>query len=228
MNKATFRCDRSALLFCSRVPPRDGPRIDQGDGAQAISSRVDCRRRFVTSLFAQGYRIQDDQGRTLADLWLRKATPSSEKPAGPKGAIQFPFLADGELVGVLQFATRRARLSRSAHRQGRLHDALRLAAGQWRSSGCEHLSRLFAVACPRRKIRSLARSCPQATRGAQRRIGRDEPSRRLPVARGTARLVEVSARGDSRRRKKYLERGCAAFPARSRDKASRSAFRSGS
>ena len=28
----------------------------------------------------------------------------SEKPAGPKGAVQFPFLADGELVGVLQFA----------------------------------------------------------------------------------------------------------------------------
>ena len=30
----------------------------------------------------------------------------SEKPAlasGPKGAVQFPFLADGELVGVLQF-----------------------------------------------------------------------------------------------------------------------------
>jgi hypothetical protein len=58
-----------------------------------------------SSLFAQGYRIQDDQGRTLMDLWLRKETPSSEKPAGPKGAIQFPFLADGELVGVLQFAT---------------------------------------------------------------------------------------------------------------------------
>jgi hypothetical protein len=50
-----------------------------------------------------GYRIQDDQGRTLLDLWLRKATPTSEKPAGPKGAVQFPFLADGELVGVLQF-----------------------------------------------------------------------------------------------------------------------------
>jgi hypothetical protein len=56
------------------------------------------------SLSAQGYRIQDKEGRTVADLWLRKATPAAEKPAGPKGAIQFPFLADGELLGVLQFA----------------------------------------------------------------------------------------------------------------------------
>jgi hypothetical protein len=55
-------------------------------------------------LNGQGYRIQDDQGRTFADIWLRKAIPSSEKPGEPKGAILFPFLADGEVVGVLQFA----------------------------------------------------------------------------------------------------------------------------
>lgn len=53
----------------------------------------------------QGFRIQVDQGRTLADIWLRKAIPVTAKPGGPSGAIQFPFLADGELVGVLQFAT---------------------------------------------------------------------------------------------------------------------------
>jgi hypothetical protein len=58
-----------------------------------------------STLFAQGYRVQDQQGRTLMDLWLRKETPSAEKPAGPKGPVQFPFLADGELIGVLQFAT---------------------------------------------------------------------------------------------------------------------------
>jgi hypothetical protein len=56
-------------------------------------------------LSGQGYRIQDDQGRTFADIWLRKAIPGSEKPGEPKGAILFPFLADGEVLGVLQFAT---------------------------------------------------------------------------------------------------------------------------
>ncbi|MFI5456765.1 MAG: hypothetical protein ACHRXM_15065 [Isosphaerales bacterium] len=53
----------------------------------------------------QGFRIQDDQGRTLADIWLRKAIPSTDEPAGPKGDVQFPFLAEGELLGLLQFAT---------------------------------------------------------------------------------------------------------------------------
>ena len=80
---------------------------------------------------------------------------------------------------------RGARLSRSAHREGRLHDALRLAAGQWRSSGREHLSRLFAASA--RGERSIAGPpAPQATRGAERRISRDEPPRRLSVAGGTA------------------------------------------
>jgi hypothetical protein len=51
----------------------------------------------------QGYRIQDDKGQTLADIWLRKSIPGSERPAGPKGQVLFPFLADGELIGILQF-----------------------------------------------------------------------------------------------------------------------------
>jgi len=58
-----------------------------------------------SAMNGQGFRIQDDQGRTLADIWLRKAVPSTGKPAGPKGAVQFPFLAEGELLGLLQFAT---------------------------------------------------------------------------------------------------------------------------
>ncbi len=53
----------------------------------------------------EGFRIQDDKGQTLAEIWLRKTIPASEKPAGPKGAVLFPFLADGELIGVLQYAS---------------------------------------------------------------------------------------------------------------------------
>ena len=37
-------------------------------------------------LNAEGFRIQDDKGQTLADIWLRKTIPASEKPSGPKGA----------------------------------------------------------------------------------------------------------------------------------------------
>jgi hypothetical protein len=58
-----------------------------------------------SALSGQGIRIQDGQGRTVADVWLCKAAPASEKPSGPKGEIQFSFLADGELLGILQFVS---------------------------------------------------------------------------------------------------------------------------
>jgi hypothetical protein len=54
-------------------------------------------------LAAEGYRVLDGQGKPYAEVWLRKAVPASEKPGGPKGAIQFPFLAEGELLGALRF-----------------------------------------------------------------------------------------------------------------------------
>jgi hypothetical protein len=52
-----------------------------------------------------GYRVTNAQGETLADIWLRRTVPSSDKPSGPKDTIQFPFLADGELLGVIRFAS---------------------------------------------------------------------------------------------------------------------------
>jgi len=55
-------------------------------------------------LEAQGYRIVDDQGKSYAEFWLRKATPAQGKPTGPKGAILFPVLREGELLGALRFA----------------------------------------------------------------------------------------------------------------------------
>ena len=56
---------------------------------------------IASGLNGQGYRITDDQGKPFGDVWLRKAVPTTARPAGAKGAIQFPFLAEGELLGVL-------------------------------------------------------------------------------------------------------------------------------
>jgi len=93
-----------SVVFCiwaTSVPGQESFKIsvlnEPPPGSIAAEVRI--------AISGQGFRIQDDQGRTMADIWLRKAIPSSEKPAGPKGAVQFPFLADGELLGVLQFAT---------------------------------------------------------------------------------------------------------------------------
>lgn len=55
------------------------------------------------ALSGEGYKVVDGQGKTYAEVWLRKAVPASETPGGPKGAVQFPFLAEGELLGALHF-----------------------------------------------------------------------------------------------------------------------------
>jgi len=56
------------------------------------------------TLGAGGHRVVDSQGKPLADLWLRKGIPASGKPAGPKGAVLYPVLAEGELLGAIRFA----------------------------------------------------------------------------------------------------------------------------
>ena len=57
---------------------------------------------IAPALIAQGYRIMDGQGKPYADLWLRKSVPASSRPSGSKGVIQFPFLMESELLGVIQ------------------------------------------------------------------------------------------------------------------------------
>ena len=55
------------------------------------------------TLNPEGLRIVDGQGKTYVDLWFRKATPASGKPAGPNGPVLFPTLKVGELIGALRF-----------------------------------------------------------------------------------------------------------------------------
>jgi hypothetical protein len=70
----------------------------KGPPPQSISAEI------RSALIPERHRIHDKEGQTIADLWFRKGVPGSEKPDGPKGAVQFPFLADGELIGVIHFA----------------------------------------------------------------------------------------------------------------------------
>jgi len=55
------------------------------------------------TLNPEGYRVQNGKGKPLVDLWLRKAVAATGKPAGPKGTVFLPFLAEGELLGALRF-----------------------------------------------------------------------------------------------------------------------------
>jgi len=49
-----------------------------------------------------GYRVVDGEGKPLAEIWLRTAVPATAKPSGAKGVVQFPFLGESELLGVMQ------------------------------------------------------------------------------------------------------------------------------
>lgn len=50
-----------------------------------------------------GYRVLSPAGKPFVDLWLRKGVPAASKPAGPKGTVLFPVLAEGELLGAFRF-----------------------------------------------------------------------------------------------------------------------------
>jgi hypothetical protein len=57
---------------------------------------------IVKVLNTEGYRVLDGEGKPFAEIWLRKDVPAMAKPAGAKGVIQFPFLTESELLGVMQ------------------------------------------------------------------------------------------------------------------------------
>lgn len=54
-------------------------------------------------LAEDGVRILNGEGKPFAEVWLRKAVPASAKPSGAKGTVQFPVLAEGELLGAVRF-----------------------------------------------------------------------------------------------------------------------------
>jgi hypothetical protein len=99
-----MRCNRVILLAVALLPTvvlaQESYKIEalkQGPPA-ALAAPI------KEVLGVQGYRVVDDQGKSYAEFWLRKAVPATGKPAGPQGAVLYPILAEGELLGVLRFA----------------------------------------------------------------------------------------------------------------------------
>ena len=126
------------------------------------------------ALEAQGYRIVDDQGKSYAEFWLRKATPAQGKPAGPKGAILFPVLQEGELLGALRFPGEGHDYRDQAIAQG----VYTLRYGLQPVNG-DHLGvspyRDYALLAPRRQGHGDRGTPPQEARRGERRVGRDQP-----------------------------------------------------
>ncbi|MBI1323563.1 hypothetical protein GC170_10305 [bacterium] len=56
----------------------------------------------VRSQLANDGWILSENDKPVLKIWLRKAIPGQSKPAGPKGNVLFPFLAEGELLGAVE------------------------------------------------------------------------------------------------------------------------------
>jgi hypothetical protein len=56
------------------------------------------------TLGEKGYRVLDESGKPYVDVWVRKDAPAKAKPSGPSGAVQYPFLSEGELLGAVRYA----------------------------------------------------------------------------------------------------------------------------
>ena len=91
-----------SILPCISVARGEGPYkaevLKEGPPASLAPA-------IKAELGPSGYRVVDGQGKPYADLWLRKATPASAKPAGPSGTIQFPVLAEGVLIGAIRYGS---------------------------------------------------------------------------------------------------------------------------
>jgi hypothetical protein len=98
-----MRCNRVIVLAVALLPTavlaQESYKIEALDQGPPSS----LSGAFKEALAEKGYRVVDDQGKTYAEFWLRKAVPSKGKPSGPQGAVLFPVLEEGELFGVLRF-----------------------------------------------------------------------------------------------------------------------------
>ena len=98
-----MRLNSLALIVCFLVTgsakAQDSYKVETIEKAAPASLSPEIRG----SLDKKGYKILDASGKPFGEIWLRKEIPASTKPAGPKGPIQYPFLADGEILGALEF-----------------------------------------------------------------------------------------------------------------------------
>lgn len=90
----------AGLLLTVSAPGQESYKVEVLD--QPAPATVSAA--IASVLEKTGYKILDASGKPLVEIWLRKEIPGSTKPAGPKGPIQFPFWAEGEVLGVFEVA----------------------------------------------------------------------------------------------------------------------------
>ena len=172
-----------SLFLCmqgGRLLAQDGI---QGFGLKKLAPPAAAAAGIRDLLSEKAFQIQDDKGQTLANIWLRKTVPGSEKPSGPKGAVLFPFLADGELIGLLEFPSEGHDYRDQAIAKG----LYTMRYGLQPVNG-DHLGvstyRDYSLLVPAAKDQKPDVMPRKQLEAAQRRISRNEPSGRSALERG--------------------------------------------
>jgi hypothetical protein len=68
--------------------------------SQSVPDTVSAEIKNAT--MNTGLQILGDDGKPLLKVWVAKSAQGSSKPAGPKGNILFPFLSEGQFLGVVE------------------------------------------------------------------------------------------------------------------------------
>jgi hypothetical protein len=101
-----MRPHRAVLLLALLVAPavaraQEGPlKVEPLKEAPPAELAAPIRE----ALAPEGYRVLDGAGMPLVDVWVRKSVPAGGKPGAPANAIQYGFLAEGELLGAARYA----------------------------------------------------------------------------------------------------------------------------
>ena len=58
----------------------------------------------IRALLAEGgYEATNADGQPFVRFWMRREIPATSAPDGPAGAVQFPYLAEGQLLGIVEY-----------------------------------------------------------------------------------------------------------------------------
>ena len=102
MRSSRFCIVASCLLFTISASAQDTYTVQPLDTALPEGLSAAIKADMAPS---GGAKVIDGAGKTLAEIWVRKAVPATARPSGAKGTIQFPVLAEGELLGAIRFVS---------------------------------------------------------------------------------------------------------------------------
>ena len=192
--------DRAGRRAARRRPswPRSRTRSRSSRRARPRRWPARSRRRWTARAIASS----TIRGRaTRSSGSARRCRRRASRP-GPKGAVLFPVLAEGELLGALRFPG-----EGHDYRDQTIAKGVYTLRYGFQPVNGDHLGvstyRDYALLVPAAKDKALGGPAPEAARGAECRVGRDQPSGR-PDAAGGPGGVEGRAGDGPRRGEEHL------------------------